>query len=205
MKTILATSSNTHDRNTLPMNIVLLPIPQKFRYRSRPQSQLQSETARQALMQCAEKIGAPRTGWEKDNNNVPKPLGKYHWSVTHKQLWCAAVIADKNVGIDVEAIVPRRKFHYQALGELSEWKLLGEQNMQTFYQLWTAKEAVLKANGSGIGYLLDCRLESIEDAQHMSLSFQNQLWRVEHFDFDNHLVAVTCDDQRASWHIETVI
>lgn len=186
------------------MDVVLLPIQQRFPYRSPPQSQFQSETARQALAQCAEKIGAPLIGWEKDENNVPKPLGKYQWSVTHKQHWCAAVIAEQKVGVDIEAVAPRRKFHYQALGNSSEWNLLGEQNIHTFFRLWTAKEAVLKANGSGIGHLMDCHLESIKDPRHMSLSFENQLWRVEHFHFDNHIAAVTCCDHSVAWSIESV-
>lgn len=184
---------------------VLLPIPQTHSNRSPEQVRQQRESAREALQLCAKKVGAPQSGWNKNDQNVPQPLGNYFWSLTHKRKWCGAVIANQPVGIDIEEISPRKKFHFDALATAAEWDQIGEQNMPHFYRLWTAKEATLKANGAGIGKLLDCQLEKIEDEQWMILNFENHSWRVEHFYFDNHVVAVTCHDISVSWNVDTLI
>lgn len=184
---------------------VFLPIPQTHTNRSPDQVKLQYVTAREALQQCAKKVGAPQTGWSKNDQNVPQPLGNYFWSISHKRKWCVAVIAKQPVGIDIEEISPRKKFHFDALASAADWDQIGGQDMHHFYRLWTAKEATLKANGVGIGKLLDCQIEKIEDGQWMFLNYLNYSWRVEHFYFDNHVAAITCHDHSVSWNVDSSI
>ena len=79
---------------------------------------------------------------------MPLPNAGYHWSVSHKQQWAAAVIADGPVGIDVEHITARPRELHDRLAGPAEWDVLGDRSWASFYLLWTAKEAARKALGA---------------------------------------------------------
>ncbi|MFQ5591557.1 MAG: 4'-phosphopantetheinyl transferase family protein [Phycisphaerae bacterium] len=184
--------------------------------------------ARLALRECARLSGAPLEGWKKGRDEAPVPLarcglhgepdGLYHWSVSHKRHWAAAVIADHLVGIDVEYIVPRRESLFEALASESEWTVMGGRSWASFYRLWTAKEATLKANGVGVGELRACRLVEVASehrltveytppvrsdphAANSALSFSTGCahWSIEHFYIADHVAAVTCGTVPVSW------
>ena len=182
-----------------PLQPVLAAVGQEAASRSAPQVQAQRESARYALEHCAHRCGAPIDGWEKTNDGAPRPNGAYHWSVSHKRHWSAAVIADRPVGIDIEAVVPRPRRLHDELAAKSEWAVVGDRSWDSFFRLWTAKEATLKANGLGIGALLRCRLVAIPDDQHMTLEFDGQRWRVEHYLHAGHVAAVTCGAAPVEW------
>ena len=205
MKSTPITTPESHTDTLQTLEPVLIPVPLLYPHRSPQQVQQQRQSTRKALLRCAGWIGAPQNGWRKNDQNVPQPLGNYFWSVSHKRHWCGAVIAHQPVGIDIEAMLPRRRFYYEALGSVAEWDQLGEKNMHSFYRLWTAKEATLKANGEGIGKLLDCHLKTIEDDRRMILQFQDKAWRIEHFYFDHHVAAVTCRHGHVAWHVDSSI
>ena len=180
---------------------VLVPIP-VLEERSPPQRvQQQRDYARRALRPCAGLCGAPTEGWLQSPDGAPLPLQGYHWSITHKRRWAAAVIADHPVGIDIEHIAPRRRNLFDAVGGEDEWRLLGDRSWHSFFRLFTAKEATLKANGVGIGYLSACRVVKVADARHVVTEFQGHAWRVEHFEHDDHIAAVTCDNAGVAWHV----
>ncbi len=180
---------------------VLVPIPQTHPPRTAAQVLLQRQAARDALAICAERCGAPQTGWEKNANNVPQPLDGFHWSVSHKRQWAVAVIADRPVGIDIEHIAPRPRTLFDALAGADEWRLMGGRTWHDFFRLWTAKEATLKANGVGIAGLGDCRLSEVLTDTHMTLEFRDRTWRIEQFFHDDHVAAVTYEAQPPAWHV----
>ena len=171
---------------------------------SRPERVLaQRKWARQALRHCAELSGAPLSGWEQDANRVPLPNDGWHWSITHTRGMAAAVVARELVGVDIEQIKPRRnKGLFERLACDEEWRRLGDRSWEAFFRIWTAKEATLKANGNGIGYLLDCSLVEVNDESHMTLEFGGKRWCVEHKWFDDHIVSVTCErGQEIVWTV----
>ena len=161
----------------------------------------QRHYARLALRQCATWSGAPLDGWEQDAAGVPQPQAGRCWSIAHKRLWAAAVIADGPVGIDVEHVVPRRPLLLDAVAGEAEWRLMKERGWHEFFRIWTAKEATLKANGVGIAGLTDCCLQEVPDSRHMVLSFQGRVFRVEQHYHDDHVAAVTCGWGPVTWHV----
>ena len=64
-----------------------------------------------------------------------------------------------------------------------------------------AKEAVLKANGVGIGKLLDCELTTVRDEDRMTLAYARSVWSVEHFRHADHIAALACSSVAARWHV----
>ncbi len=182
---------------------VLVPIPAIDATRSAPQTRRQQECARKALQRCAELCHAPATGWTKNELEVPQPNEGFYWSISHKRKWATAVIAEGPVGIDIEAIIPRtRRLHDHLAGD-REWELMSDRSWHSFFRMWTAKEACLKANGVGIAHLLECRLQSIIDDQHVVLEYEDRFWPIEQFYHDDHVVAVTAEPDTVRWHIET--
>ncbi|MCP4249760.1 MAG: 4'-phosphopantetheinyl transferase superfamily protein [bacterium] len=180
---------------------VLMPVPSADMQRGPERLAVQRRVSRLALAECARRCGLAGRDWSKDADDVPQPSGEYHWSISHKPTWAAAVIADQPVGIDLEQITPRHPHLFEGVGDDSEWALLGERNWDHFFRLWTAKEAACKANGVGIGGMGHCRLVEIRDADHVVMSYKGSRWLVEHFRHGDHIAAVTAVAATIRWQI----
>lgn len=178
---------------------VIIPIPQTSAPRSPGQVEVQREYARIALRHAARLTGAPTDGWSKDERDVPVPNAGYFWSISHKRQFAAAVVADAPIGIDIEHVVERPRRLHDALALKNEWDLMPDESWESFFMLWTAKEAVLKATGTGIADLLRCQLKSLDDSRRMTLSYKDRSWQTEHFFHNEHVVTVTCGGHEVCW------
>ena len=185
------------------MNVepVIIPIPPTEQPRSHKQVAMQRAYARMALRECARRCDAPLDGWLKDDRDVPMPNEGFFWSISHKQRYAVAVIAEEPVGIDVELIAPRPRELHDALASCDEWERIGDRSWGSFFRLWTAKEAVLKANGLGIGAFDRCRLAEVVDDRHLVLAMPERKWHVEQFEHDGHLTSVTCGSAPVEWRV----
>ena len=132
---------------------------------------------------------------------MPLPSGGYYWSCSHKPGWAAAVAADQPVGIDIEEIRPRNPELLDALATDAEWSLLGDRGWETFFRLWTAKEAALKANSVGIGEFGDCRLAKVGAGGQLVLLYLGREWHIEHYHRDDHVAAVTVYADGVVWNV----
>lgn len=90
-------------------------------------------------------------------NGKPRMVGGPHFSLSHTGDTCAVAISSAGpVGVDVERVLPRstdrlvaQRFYY--LEEARALSRLGtSQRTAAFYELWTAKEALAKAAGTGL-------------------------------------------------------
>jgi len=178
---------------------VIVAIPPVAPPRSPRQVEQQRYYARLALKHCAERAGAPAGGWEQDADEAPLPNAGFHWSVSHKRQWAAAVIAERPVGIDIENIVPRGRSLHETVGSDEEWRIMGDRSWLAFFRLWTAKEATLKANGLGIGELSSCRVMEVSDGRYLTTSYGGQLWPIAQFFHAGHVAAVTCGGDDVDW------
>ena len=185
----------------MTLHPVIIPIPLSFAPRSPRQVELQREYARIALRHSAELSGAPLDGWKKNDREVPQPNGGFHWSITHKRAYAAGVVSTAPVGIDIEHFEPRDRELYDSLAGEEEWAILGERSWSSFFHLWTAKEAVLKANGVGIADLLRCILTSTNENAQMLFQYREHNWATEHHVHDEHVAAVTKVSSAVEWHI----
>ncbi len=182
---------------------VLQIIPQEKSLNGPERVKRQREYARRALGVCAQKCGAPVEGWRQTDQRVPLPNRNWHWSISHKPQWAAAVIAGQPVGIDIEHIRPRIEGLDQKIASDREWDVVEGRDLQRFFRVWTAKEATLKANGVGISGLNECHIVSVIDDLHLELDFGGRRWVVEHFLLEDHLAAVTLGGHPVEWHVET--
>lgn len=158
----------------------------------------QSEYARAALRECARRCGAPPNEWRQDAENAPIPTSGWFWSISHKPKMAVAAIARAPIGVDVEALLPRRMELYDQVGSEEEWRILGGRSWENFFVLWTAKESVMKANGHGIGYLSRCRVVARTPAS-VQIDFQGAPWRVLHRNVDDHIIGLAGDFTCCDW------
>ncbi len=84
------------------------------------------------------------------------------FNLSHTKHWCLIGISQQIVGIDVERVDPtfdgrRLASHYFNATELAQIDAANDENSacETFFSLWTCKEALMKADGRGMQLPLD--------------------------------------------------
>lgn len=171
---------------------VLLAVPaDKRALTGREKVAFLSARARKALDLSARETGIVLGGLEKDDAGAPLPSNGYYWSLAHKSDYVTAVAADVPVGIDIEKIKAVSQGLYKKIASDEEWDLSTENRQRLFFRYWTAKEAVLKVAGTGIGELSRCRIAGVEDERRLLLDFKGEPVAVRHFFYDRHVIAVT--------------
>ena len=175
----------------VPRNRGYLPAKEK--------TALLNRVSREALRLSAWKSGVVLGELAKDERDAPLPCGSYYRSVSHKPEYVAAVVSRSPVGIDIEQMEPRASSLLSYVVRDEEWELGGGKSWDTFFRYWTAKEAVLKAHGIGLGGLKGCRVTSVPDDAHLVLRYQDRLHQVEQLRYRNHLVAVLQNANEVVW------
>src|SRR5512136_829162 len=155
--------------------------------------------ARQALRLSSDRAGVVLGELRKDGDDIPLPFDGYHWSVSHKPKYVAAVIGRGRMGIDIEEIEPRKEEIFGYVASDEEWTLLAGKSWDSLYRCWTAKEAVVKSTGTGLAGLKSCRVDDVLDATSISLSFEGRPYRVAQMRVDGHIVSVLKGDSLVEW------
>jgi 4'-phosphopantetheinyl transferase len=158
-----------------------------------------SNCARQALRLSADRAGVALGELRKDGDDIPLPFGEYHWSVSHKPKYVAAVIGHSRIGIDIEEIGPRKEDIFGYVASDEEWGRLGGESWDSLCRCWTAKEAVVKSTGAGLAGLKSCRVADVQDDANISLSFEGRLYQVAQMRLDGHIVSVLKNDNLVEW------
>ena len=182
--------------------VILRVAEEERKLRGRQQVQNLSRLARSALKRSARKGGVTVREFLKNENGAPLPSDGIYWSVTHKPEYVAGVAAVAEVGIDVEKIRPCSPGLFKRTAVDEEWCLApGSPSFELFFRYWTAKEAVIKAMGTGLRDLLKCRVDRIFDPTHLSIVCGETHWYIEHFFFDGHIAAVTKNSFETKWTV----
>lgn len=185
------------------LNPVILPVPPHVHsLAGRPRVAILSRLARVAVRISARLSAVAPMRCPKDDQGVPRPYQGIYWSVAHKPEWVAGVVATVPVGIDIEKVRPRPDSLYRRIAAADEWRLgAGRPKMDWFYRIWTAKEAVLKAEGLGLRGLSRCRLTAVGDQDRLRLQFEERSWTVVHCELARHIAALTLVTDRIAWQI----
>lgn len=187
----------------VPLHPVILPVPEAHqRLRGREKVAALRERARHALALSARYAGLRLGPLEKDANGAPLPSDGVFWSLSHKSAYVAAVAAQAPVGIDVERIKVVSEGLHRRIAEPEEWALAPWRDLTAFFRFWTAKEAVLKAVGTGLVDLSCCRIARVAAEDCLVLNYDRQAWTVRHrWIGTDHLVALTAPHMHIVWHV----
>ncbi|MBE0481169.1 MAG: 4'-phosphopantetheinyl transferase superfamily protein [Dehalococcoidia bacterium] len=164
-----------------------------------------SAVSREALAISLRKSGLTLSELAKDGNDVPLPSDGSYWSVSHKPGCVAAVVSREPVGIDVEEIRPRSEGIFWLTASEGEYELAGGLSWNTFFRVWTAKEAVLKSTGKGIGGLSSCRVCSVPDEDHIDLAYMRKLFRVAQVCHGGYIASVVQDNNEIEWTLVEIL
>ncbi len=183
---------------------VVLSVPAHLRrLRGSAQVAILSRLARVAVRLSARLTGVAPPACAKDDQGAPRPHDGIHWSVSHKPEFVAGVVADVPVGIDIESVRSPTEALYRRIAAEDEWQLGHDPRApRLFYRVWTAKEAVLKAEGVGLRGLSRCRVAAIPDQATMQLAFEGRAWTVAHHYLDTHVLALTGTGTPIEWRVD---
>lgn len=183
------------------LNAVIFETPADMRsLAGRERTKALSEFARAALYRSAELSGAVLGHLGKGDRGEPVPSGGTFWTLSHTLGFVAAVVAPFPVGIDIEKIMPVTPALRNKAATSEEWALAGDTDQETFCRFWTAKEAVLKAVGAGLGGLSNCRVVEIIDKYHTRIVYKSERWEVSHyFQIPGHVASITVPSERVEW------
>lgn len=161
-----------------------------------------SQLARLALRRSSQISGLRLDTLPKDEDGVPLPVDGVYWSLSHKSEVVGGVAALAPVGIDLETLRPINAALMDRVADADEWYLTGDERCEkTFFRFWTAKEAVLKAEGKGFAGISRCRIVKIVDPTRMVLTFDGRPWPVAHLWFGDHVAAITSHHFTVDWRI----
>ena len=185
-----------------PIYPVILPVPAKVKtFKPRDRVIYLSRHARRALEMSAAKSGITMGKLHKDKKGVPLPFDGVYWSISHKHEFVGGVVAHRRIGFDIEKIKPCSDALFRKTAADDEWALAGEagKSLNLFFRYWTAKEAVLKAAGTGLKDLSTCRVTQLTNDLHLRMEYQNQSWLIEHFFFNGHIASVVSATEPIDW------
>ncbi len=140
--------------------------------------------------------------FQADQHNKPfieNPFFKLSFNVSHSGNWILIAVADVSVGIDAERM--DTSFTYQNMLPLSfspqEISFIAHSAFpyQSFYELWTRKESLLKATGEGL--VNDLTLIPALNGVHpnpTAITGSAENWQINSFYVDeNHAASITCN------------
>ena len=156
------------------LRAVILSVPETARtLPPRERVAFLSRHARKALQISAAESNLTIGAALKDRDGRPQPVKGVYWSLTHKPAYVGAIVARRLIGIDIETIVQRKtEALFDKVADSDEWALIGSRSWEGFHRYWTAKEAVLKADGTGLEGLSRCRVVAIPDCKQPDRSNQ---------------------------------
>lgn len=136
------------------------------------------------LKKALQTLGLPEISLsEMTYNEAGKPLmDGIAFSISHSQdLVACAFATNGNIGLDVEYPRAIKRSHFRHCFNDKEWDLIQEdESMHTFYQFWTQKEAILKANGLGLAHLLDIDIKNPSLAYfHHETTLTQSIWNLK--------------------------
>ena len=181
---------------------IICPVPNKKQdLAGRDKVQFLSSYARQALKISADMAGLALDKIEKDANGVPLPWQGTYWSISHKASFVAGVAALQPIGIDVEQLKPCSPALMDRVANAEEWALVNERTDQMFFRFWTAKEAILKAAGTGFKDFSKCCVMAVSDHNQLTIAYRQQQWRIEHYYFADHIASIVNIDAPIHWKL----
>lgn len=97
-----------------------------------------------------------------DKNLYGKPFVSqyphFHYNISHSGEWVVCAVHEKEIGVDIEKVLPFDLKIAKGLFTEEEYKNLlneKEERVSSFYDIWTLKESYIKAVGKGMSIPLD--------------------------------------------------
>jgi phosphopantetheinyl transferase len=105
----------------------------------------QSLVARYEISRLVEQYYGGIVGFLPEVDMAGKPISRWalFWSISHSQDHVLVGVSNQPIWVDIEVIRPRDESLFDSFSQ-QEWDILGERAWESFYILWSAKEALVK-------------------------------------------------------------
>lgn len=119
---------------------------------------------------------------------------KLYFNLSHTLGYVACVIAEREVGIDIEKIRPYKScvLHKVCTAAEKEWIKQSEFKEEAFFRLWTLKESFVKAEGTGLTQSLKQLEFQPDDKGKLKLKQDYLKYHFNQIIIDNQFVLSTC-------------
>ncbi|MDN3687673.1 4'-phosphopantetheinyl transferase family protein [Cyclobacterium jeungdonense] len=135
-------------------------------------------------------LNEPQKSIQFGKNRFNKPFlierDHFHFNISHSGEWVVIVLADCEVGIDLEPLDSRFEYKDLLAGIFSSSEIEFIENspipVRSFYKIWTRKEALLKGIGQGITDQLSeyCLLDGLQGFNFSGKTTYEQ-WHIRSF------------------------
>ncbi|QST01046.1 4'-phosphopantetheinyl transferase superfamily protein [Pontibacillus sp. ALD_SL1] len=121
----------------------------------------------------------------------------FHFNTSHAGDWIACAIHHAPVGVDVEEIKPIQFDFAKGVFTENEYKRVVEHPdpLSAFYQTWTAKESVVKADGRGLSYPLSSFEVAFQQDGRVNMLNDEREYRSRTYSFQEEYVLTVCAEQ----------
>ncbi len=161
---------------------VLLQAKQKYWHMLHPDLSDESIEARYHLLEYLYSVYTYNGTLEKDQEGIPLPLslhGKiYYWSLSHSENYIAYILSETPTGIDL-AEHKDRDLSLLDMHHTSEYEILWSRSWSTFYTLWTAKEAIIKAHGWILDDMKDIKILQTNEHSISTFGFREKIYKIK--------------------------
>lgn len=157
------------------------------------QNESLSRLARAAVQESAKQLGVTISKFFKTPDGQPVPEGGTFWSLSHKKSFVMGVASGELVGVDCEALKPRSEGLLNAIALPEEQALFRQRNISVV-ELFSAKEAVLKAHGTGIKDLRNCCWVGVT-GDWFVFEFANHKMLVQQTQIEDHVFSIACPNE----------
>ncbi|MFO7752371.1 MAG: 4'-phosphopantetheinyl transferase superfamily protein [Desulfobacteraceae bacterium] len=183
---------------------VILKVPQNIRLLGgKERAAALSSFSRKSVWISGEKAGLAPCRLETGEKGEPLCSNGVYWSVSHKPDYVAGVVSGTPAGIDVEKIKPVSGPLFDRILSVSEKKMFpADSPERIFFRGFTAKEAVLKCNGTGLAGLGRVKVTGVDGSCSMRLEYNGREFRVENMYFDCHIASVVKGADPVDWQLE---
>lgn len=131
-----------------------------------------------------------------DEYQRPFISGEIDFNISHtKGLIVCALVKGGKIGVDAEQIIPVNISDYREVFTPQEYQLIdqSEHSLVAFYDYWTRKEAVIKADGRGF-FLAPNTFEALKD----QLWLAGRDWRIRKLSApENYVCHLVLSEERA--------
>lgn len=104
------------------------------------------------------------------------PYSDYQFNLSHSGRYALLAVSWKQaLGIDIESInaltncmeIAQRFFAHEEIEQLQPWAQQPDQLQETFFKIWTAKESIIKAIGTGLSLSLTAFAVDVSDKPYL--------------------------------------
>ncbi len=112
-----------------------------------------------------------------------------HFNISHSGHTVTSLFGTTPVGIDVEKIQANKLEDFPNLFTEGELKDITTGGMHRFFYYWTRKEAVVKANGKGMGIPF-----TAIDTQKPEIVLEQKKWRIHSFEWEGYACSYVLEE-----------